>query len=560
MVGDHITNDNTLTLTGTAEANSTVKVYDGATLLGSAVANSSGAWTYTTAALSDGAHNLTATATDAAGNTSAASAALAVTIDTTAPVAPSIASFSTDSGVVGDHITNDNTLTLTGTAEANSTVKVYDGATLLGSAVTNSSGAWTYTTAALSDGAHNLTATATDAAGNTGAASAALGVTIDTTAPVAPVISSDVIVNTNEVALTGTAEANSTVKVYDGATLLGSVVANSSGAWTYTTAALGDGAHNLTATATDVAGNVSAASPITDPVIGSNVTIESFGSTSLTEVGNNFFLYATGTSSGPAITLGGAAIAAGQFGTWTPIGAEQTSTGYEVAWHNTATNQYSIWTLDSNGNYITNNGALSGTSATIESFETSFHQDLNGDGVIGVPASVVIESMGSTSLTEVGNNFFLYANGTTSGPAITLGGAAIAAGQFGTWTPIGAEQTSTGYEIAWHDTATNQYSIWTLDSNGNYITNNGAISGTSLTLETAETSFHQDLNGDGVIGSSVVIESYGLDQSDRGWQQLLPLCDRHHFRTGNNAWRRGYSVWPVRHVDADRRRANVYRI
>ena len=57
---------------------------------------------------------------------------LSVTIDTTAPVAPSITSFSTDSGTVGDGITNDNTLTLTGTAEANSTVKVYDGATLLG--------------------------------------------------------------------------------------------------------------------------------------------------------------------------------------------------------------------------------------------------------------------------------------------------------------------------------------------------------------------------------------------------------------------------------------------
>ena len=67
---------------------------------------------------------------------------LSVTIDTTAPVAPSIASFSTDSGTVGDGITNDNMLTLTGTAEANSTVKVYDGATLLGSATANGSGAW----------------------------------------------------------------------------------------------------------------------------------------------------------------------------------------------------------------------------------------------------------------------------------------------------------------------------------------------------------------------------------------------------------------------------------
>ena len=72
-----------------------------------------------------------------------------MTVDTTAPAAPSIASFSPDSGMVGDRITNASTLTLTGTAEANSTVKVYDGATLLGSATANGSGAWSYTTAAL---------------------------------------------------------------------------------------------------------------------------------------------------------------------------------------------------------------------------------------------------------------------------------------------------------------------------------------------------------------------------------------------------------------------------
>ena len=113
-----------------------------------------------------------------------------MTIDTTAPVAPTITSFSTDSGVAGDHITNDNTLTLTGTAEAGSTVKIYDGATLLNSVTASGTGAWSYTTAALADGAHSLTATATDAAGNTGAASTALCVTIDTTAPVAPTIAS----------------------------------------------------------------------------------------------------------------------------------------------------------------------------------------------------------------------------------------------------------------------------------------------------------------------------------------------------------------------------------
>ena len=92
-MGDGITNDNTLTLSGTAEANATVKVFDGATLLGSVAANASGAWSYTTAALANGSHSLTATATDAAGNTGAASGALSVTIDTVAPAAPTIASF-----------------------------------------------------------------------------------------------------------------------------------------------------------------------------------------------------------------------------------------------------------------------------------------------------------------------------------------------------------------------------------------------------------------------------------------------------------------------------------
>ena len=59
------------------------------------------------------------TTTTTSSTTSAASAPLTITIDTAAPVAPTVGSFSTDSGTAGDRITNDNTLTLTGTAEAN---------------------------------------------------------------------------------------------------------------------------------------------------------------------------------------------------------------------------------------------------------------------------------------------------------------------------------------------------------------------------------------------------------------------------------------------------------
>ena len=53
----------------------------------------------------------------------------------------------------------------------------------------------------------------------------------------------------------------------------------------------------------------------------------------------------------------------------------------------TGADQYAVWNTDSNGNFISNPSCLvSGTSAALESFETSFHQDLNGDGTIG-PAS-----------------------------------------------------------------------------------------------------------------------------------------------------------------------------
>ena len=247
---------NVVTLNGTAEANSTVTVFDGTTQLGTATANASGAWSYATAALAAGNHSLTAKDTDAAGNTGAASSSVNVTLN--AP-APTIASFSTDSGVVGDRITNDTTLTLTGTAPASSTVKVFDGTTQLGTVTATSSGAWSFTTGTLSNATHSFTATDT-VSGATSAASTAFAVTVDTAAPTAPVISSNSVSPTNVVTLNGTAEANSTVTVFDGTTQLGTATANTSGAWSYATAALPAGNHSFTAKDADAAGNTSAVS------------------------------------------------------------------------------------------------------------------------------------------------------------------------------------------------------------------------------------------------------------------------------------------------------------
>ena len=69
---------------------------------------------------------------------------------------------------------------------------------------------------------------------------------------------------------------------------------------------------------------------------------------------------------------------------------------------------------------------VSGTSYALQSLETSFHQDLNGDGQIGL-VTTVIETQGSTNLTHVADHYFLY-DSVGSGPSLKYAGADVVAG------------------------------------------------------------------------------------------------------------------------------------
>ena len=126
----------------------------------------------------------------------------------------------------------------------------------------------------------------------------------------------------------------------------------------------------------------------------------------------------------------GAPVAAGQFGAWTPIGTEQTSSGYQVVLKNGTADSYSVWTTDSSGNYLTNSACISGSSSTIRSLELSFQQDLNGDGVIGAPivSGTAIEAFGSTKLVQAGSNFYLQSISSGSGPELKCYGAPVVGG------------------------------------------------------------------------------------------------------------------------------------
>lgn len=254
------TNDAQPTLSGTAEAGATVKIFDNGVQIGSVTATG-GAWSFTPSpALSNGAHTLTFTATDAVGNASAPTAGYVINVDTLPPAAPVISSVIDDVGsvtgpVTGTNPTNDTRPTLSGTAEANATVRIYDGITLVGTVTADGSGNWTLpqTTTTLTQGTHNFTATATDAAGNTSVASAVTTIIVDTTAPTAPTGT----FNADGSILTGSAEASSTVtiRLADGSTV--TAIAGSNGTYSYTFINKQIEGQTLQITATDVAGNTS---------------------------------------------------------------------------------------------------------------------------------------------------------------------------------------------------------------------------------------------------------------------------------------------------------------
>jgi hypothetical protein len=135
----------------------------GATIVGTGKANGQSNWSIKASPLAAGTHGIRTQVTDLAGNVSALSNPTTVTIDTTAPAIPSAPRLlaTSDSGVSSaDQVTNIATPTPRGTGEAGSTVSLFDGATLVGSARVNASGNWTVTTGTLADGAHKLGARA----------------------------------------------------------------------------------------------------------------------------------------------------------------------------------------------------------------------------------------------------------------------------------------------------------------------------------------------------------------------------------------------------------------
>lgn len=257
-----------VTIAGTADAGTTVKIFEGATLLGSQPATPS--WSFTLP-FTETTHTVSVTSTDVAGNVSTP-ANRTFTVDLTAPNAPIIVA-------PGQSSLQPSLVTVSGSSERLAEVKVYEGATLLGTTTASSFGAWSVQIS-LTDGPHGIQARQTDPAGNTGPLSAVRSFTVDATAPGAPAITSPAsgAVTRPTVTFTGTAEANTIVTLRDGGAPFATAAVNGAGDWTVTVTLFSDGSHSITAFARDGAGNAGPdGAPVTITTDGQppSVTIES---------------------------------------------------------------------------------------------------------------------------------------------------------------------------------------------------------------------------------------------------------------------------------------------
>ncbi|EHI2137236.1 Ig-like domain repeat protein [Salmonella enterica] len=264
---DSITNSTLPTFIGVAEPGSTVSIYLGLKHLGEVIVAKDGTWSYTlTTPLKDGEYNITATATDIAGHTSA-TANLPFTIDTRISYFSAEIETTNDSGIVGDNVTNNTRPTFTGKTEPNAIISVINSET--GEEVifkANDKGEWTFKfTSDSVEGINNLTFTVEDVAGNKKDFS--FSYVIDTVAPVPPTVSLEdfvvlpngIILSGNDLpALVGTAEPKSTILLMRDGKLYDSIEVDSNGTWNYQFSnKFLQGAYDIEIISQDAAGNKS---------------------------------------------------------------------------------------------------------------------------------------------------------------------------------------------------------------------------------------------------------------------------------------------------------------
>ena len=257
-----LTDQSIITIAETARAEAvatdaiaTVEVFDGASDLGAATF-SNGQWIFTTQPLALGAHQFSTVTTDLAGNSTTVTLA-AVNVELVAPTVSIKLADDTSNGLA---ITSDDGLL--GGGDPGATVHfTIDGSLIAQTATANGAGQWTFTPPDLSQGAHTIVASETNAYGT---GSATLSFTYQATAPTVSIATPSATVAFPTETIDGAGEAGTTIQLYDGTQALGGTVSvGANGLWTESVTLSGAGAHDITAVDTDAAQNADRSSAIT---------------------------------------------------------------------------------------------------------------------------------------------------------------------------------------------------------------------------------------------------------------------------------------------------------
>ena len=294
--------DNSVVISGTSAnvpdgGSITVTITDGTSSITDTAIVSNNSWSLSAlnlSSLANGTIFVTADYLDGSGNFYSDTAS--ILHDKTAGGAISIDSISQDTGVIADFITNDQTLVFTGstTAAASVTVVIKDSNSVtvqtFSGITANSSGTWTTPTSiTLSAGDYTIEAT-------TGSTTVTQAFTIDLTAPSVPTVTT-LTTTSNTPLITGTVSlaAGDVLRVtVDGITYsVGTNLTVNSGTWSLQIPganALQGGTYSVTATVTDVAGNISTDSTTNELIVNtvnpSPIVTTSSGTTPFTEANN----------------------------------------------------------------------------------------------------------------------------------------------------------------------------------------------------------------------------------------------------------------------------------
>ncbi|KGK13629.1 Ig-like domain-containing protein, partial [Vibrio navarrensis] len=462
--------DNDVLIVGSgAEAGNsvTVTIDDGANSLSQTVtADVNGNWTisgseFNVSAFNNGTLTVSASQSDAAGNTSSA-ASTTITLDNTAPSAPSITTPIEGDGRVNAAEDNDVLITGSGAEAGNSvTVTIHDGASSQSQTVTaDGSGNWTisgseFNVSAFNNGTLTVSASQSDAAGNTSSA-ASTTITLDNTAPSAPSITTpiegDGVVNAAEdsdVLITGTgAEAGNsvTVTITDNSnTVTHTVTADNSGNWTisgseFDVSSFNNGTLTVTASQSDAAGNTSSAASTTITLDNSapsalsiTTPIEDDGKVNAAE-DNDVLIAGSGAEAGNSVTVtihDGAnslsrTVTADNSGNWTISGGE-----FDVSGFNNGTLTVTASQSDAAGN----TSSAASTAITLDNSAPSalsITTPIEGDGKVNAAEDndVLIAGTGA----EAGNSVTVTIDDGANSLSRT-----VTADNSGNWTISGGE-------------------------------------------------------------------------------------------------------------------------